>query len=387
VIGPGQGQDPADAGEEETVLALRNRRGAVVVLVGVMIVLLMTLGAITIDASRLFATKGELQTAADAAALAGAIELLRRPAEATDSAVAFGKRNIAANAYITDLTATTGVWSATTSSWSPASPLSADAVRVEARQQVGSIFARLLGDTTITMRAYAIAWSSAPVVETNCVKPLAVPFQVIRDILGPSGPTLTDDDFRKLDDLTQNNQDATRFSLKYGQDWVTDTTSAGARDRYYAIDMPPTWLGATGSAQSVPGDPGSDAFKTNVEKCSKSQISIGDSVRTVPGGNRVDKMIDGLPAFCADYVSNACFSSFGGPGVMAKAVFYDGDPAWDGSGLQGSLGVKMVGSFAIDSVISSGPNKGRIAARLRTMRDYGKIGKTATSLRRPVLVQ
>jgi Flp pilus assembly protein TadG len=364
----------------------RNRRGAVVMLVGILMVLLMTFAAITLEASRVYETKSELQTAADAASLAGAIELLRRAPEAVDSARVFGSRNSAGNAKVTSMDITTGTWSATLGAFTPALPLSSDAVRVTTHQNLQVFFSRLLGDTVLTVSATATAWSSAPVVETNCIKPFAIPYQVVKDIIKPAGPTITDEDFRRLDDMTLNNQAATRFGLNFGQDWATDTTSLGARNRYYAIDMPPVWQEATGNGQSVPLDPSGAAYSTNIRKCSAAQVQLGDSLRVDPS-NRVDSTIANVPRFCTAFSGGVCYGPLGFPGMVAKAVFFDGDPTWDGSGTTGQVGVKLVGSFMIDSVYMSGPNKGRIAGRLRTTRDYGRIGKTPTSLRRPVLVQ
>jgi Flp pilus assembly protein TadG len=57
-------------------MQLKARRGAVVVILGIMVVALVSITAISIDFSRLWALRNELQTAADAAAHAGAIQLL-----------------------------------------------------------------------------------------------------------------------------------------------------------------------------------------------------------------------------------------------------------------------------------------------------------------------
>ena len=57
-------------------MRLKARRGAVVVLLGIMAVALMSISSIAIDFSRLWTLRNELQTAADAAAHAGAIQLL-----------------------------------------------------------------------------------------------------------------------------------------------------------------------------------------------------------------------------------------------------------------------------------------------------------------------
>jgi len=53
----------------------RNRRGVFVVLFGILFAVLMGAAAMAIDFSRIWAMRNELQTSADAAALAGAVQL------------------------------------------------------------------------------------------------------------------------------------------------------------------------------------------------------------------------------------------------------------------------------------------------------------------------
>jgi hypothetical protein len=57
----------------------RNRKGVFVVLFGILFTVLMAAGAIAIDFSRIWAMRNELQTAADAAALSGAVQLNKPP--------------------------------------------------------------------------------------------------------------------------------------------------------------------------------------------------------------------------------------------------------------------------------------------------------------------
>src|SRR5689334_15248284 len=53
----------------------RNRKGVFVVLFGILFTALMAAAAIAIDFSRIWAMRNELQTAADASSLAGAVQL------------------------------------------------------------------------------------------------------------------------------------------------------------------------------------------------------------------------------------------------------------------------------------------------------------------------
>ncbi len=55
---------------------MRSRRGAIIVMVGVMFMAIVAISAVAIDFSRLWSVKNELETSADAAALAGAIQFI-----------------------------------------------------------------------------------------------------------------------------------------------------------------------------------------------------------------------------------------------------------------------------------------------------------------------
>ena len=55
----------------------RGRRGSTLVMVAIMLVAFLGVGAISADVGRYFTVTGELQTAADAAALRGALKLGR----------------------------------------------------------------------------------------------------------------------------------------------------------------------------------------------------------------------------------------------------------------------------------------------------------------------
>ena len=54
---------------------LENRKGVMVVLFGIMFMTLMAAAAMSIDFARIWVMRNELQTTADAAALAGAVQI------------------------------------------------------------------------------------------------------------------------------------------------------------------------------------------------------------------------------------------------------------------------------------------------------------------------
>src|SRR5690349_1251999 len=80
---------------EEPMGRLRNRKGIFVVLFGLLFMVLMSAAALAIDMSRIWSMRNELQTAADAGALAGSIQLTppHNAAKYSDTAMAIAKLN------------------------------------------------------------------------------------------------------------------------------------------------------------------------------------------------------------------------------------------------------------------------------------------------------
>src|SRR5688572_17121870 len=182
---------------------LRNRRGAIVVMTGIFIVALMVIAAISVDVSRIFAAKNELQTASDAAALAGALQLLEGSETYEDTARVYATRNLVEQNAIDSVEVEYGVWLPADRAFI-AGGEPKDAVRVTTRHLLPLSLARVFGDSTITVAAMAIAWSSGPVMEPQCLKPLAVPYSRLLQILGyppSSNVRLDDDDIRQLREM------------------------------------------------------------------------------------------------------------------------------------------------------------------------------------------
>src|SRR3954453_8135558 len=59
----------------------KNRKGIFVVLFGILFMSLMAAAALSIDFARIWAMRNELQTSADAGALAGAVQIGRKPTD------------------------------------------------------------------------------------------------------------------------------------------------------------------------------------------------------------------------------------------------------------------------------------------------------------------
>src|SRR5688572_223369 len=227
---------------------LRNRRGAIVVMTGIFIVALMMIAAISVDASRIFSAKNELQTAADAAALAGALQLLEGSETYEDTARAYAQRNLVEQHNVDSVEVEYGVWLTADRSF-VAGGEPRDAVRITTRQPLPLSLVRVFGDSTVTITASAIAWSSGPVMEPQCLKPIAVPYSRLLQILGHpawSNISLTDDDIRALRDMPVSQR---KWHFHFGdlenEDDLSGTTQFGEDhlkiDQYFPIDIDSTY--------------------------------------------------------------------------------------------------------------------------------------------------
>ena len=369
-----------------------NRRGAITVLVGIMMVTLLFFAAIAIDASRIFATKNQMQAMADAAAMAGAIQMLRDSTTAADTALVYAQRNGLSLANGDQIQTSVGVWNVSARELVPGDP--ADAIHVAILHRVPFVLAQVFGSSFIDLRSSAIAWSSAPVVESRgCVKPLALPYSYVRDKL-PGAPSseLSQDDIRELRSKSPSELEG-QFEMARRRD--VDLTN-----KYFAVDLPPI-ARANGRATEQP----QDSYQNYLGKCKTTAVSPGDTVKVLKGGAK-QTTVDGLRDLC---VGNAAVGGMGGVfdtvsspgngtcsvggstvGMPIRVTFWDNTPVFGGSVIS-TLTVKMVGSFVVTSIDTEKDSTFQAKATLRgyltTLPDYGVVGNTVTTLRRPVLVR
>lgn len=139
------------------------RRGAVVILVALMLVVLMAMVSFAIDVGYVANVQTQLQRAADSAALAGAAEMNRNGISAARTrAQQIGQLNSSSGTTITipDGNVEFGVWDLTARTFTPsAAGQGGNAVRVTITQSPNLFFARAMGfnSTQITGQAIAIA--------------------------------------------------------------------------------------------------------------------------------------------------------------------------------------------------------------------------------------
>lgn len=128
---------------------LRDDEGASAVVVAVLIVVLLAFAALVVDAGALYAHRRQVQTAADAAALAGVQALPGDPAQATALAADYAARN-AADA--TDVAFTVS------STWGTNDTLTAELLDPD----MGLFFARFMGYDDAPVAASATAMVGSP---------------------------------------------------------------------------------------------------------------------------------------------------------------------------------------------------------------------------------
>ena len=379
---------------------------------GIFIVAIMLIAAISVDASRIFAAKNELQTASDAAALAGALELLESPDTYQDTARAYARRNFVEQESIDSVEIEYGVWLPTDRQFvEGAEPK--DAVRVTTRHPLPLSLARVFGDSTVMVSASAIAWSAGPVMEPRCLKPLAVPYSRLLQILGYQpydNIYLNDDDVRRLRDMPVS---ARKWHFHFGNLDQEDETADRVwgpdhfkRDQYFPIDIDSTWDRTDPNTYTRPsidtatyrsylaGPPDGrctarvrprDEVRSEPEpKVAAVRNGLGEICRSLGGtlemsstltcranGQRVEMP---LPvAYWSGYLPNPDFASWYNAGAAAKIV------------------TRMTGSFVVDS-LDWDPGSDTFHARMHgyfdVQREFGVIDETASStLLRPVLVR
>lgn len=160
------------------------RRGAVLPLVCVLLTVLLGAGALAIDLSKLYYVGQEVQTAADAAALAAMRAKQYNPidwpvnsaANAQNAAIAAAAKNRAGGAAATVAAADVvpvaynpTTRAITASSWGT----NTTAIQVTAQASPTYVLGRVLGLTPPVVRRTATAWL-ASISGGNCVRPLAI---------------------------------------------------------------------------------------------------------------------------------------------------------------------------------------------------------------------
>ncbi len=292
-----------------------DEKGATIVLVAVMMLSLLGLMAVAVEASRLFASKSQMQTAADAAALSAAVAVIRGDTlAAPDSAVAYALANQAdAAAMSEDSAVLFGVWDPASRAFAPqATPSGANAIRVRTGQTRANLIAWVFGAPSLKVQALSIAMFGGTVTSTICNKPMAV---------GTAAIDTNEDGVITQGELDQALAQA-EIVLKPAQ------SPEPATSFYYAVVLPPFYDASEGTYLALDDSVMTgDALRTNIATCNPDLVGAGDSLLTKPG-NTFGPVLQGLTALCGEIVAETCnpsgaFSPDGLPGIPVIAPLWD----------------------------------------------------------------
>jgi hypothetical protein len=364
---------------------------------GAFMVAFALFGAGIVDATRLFTVRAEMQTVADAAALAGAIQMLRDSSQASDTALGYARRNGARMTGTTpdSVGVTSGVWSPSIGAFLPGGDPS-DAIRVGVARTVPFVLAQLIGGTGVRMSVSATAWSSAPVNgSSGCMKPLVLPYDYLRRLVDSPSSTMTLDDMRKLRELTVEERTDT---FSFG--WSGESTN----DNYFLAHLPPVDP-ATGEPLEEP----QGNFYDHLTQCLSSRVSAGDWLALGARGTHRQELLAGLEEFCenalddgglgGEFAGGSCFIGGVVVPMPLKVAFWESQPDW-GFSTHGGVEVKTLGMFNVTRVDPlQVPNPqwspedtydvptATIAGYVSMERDQGRIGNQPSTLRRPMIVE
>jgi Flp pilus assembly protein TadG len=165
----------------------KNRRGSVLVLVALMLGAFMGIAAIAADIGRFYVVTGELQTAADAGALRGAMVLQvantatpgRIVRDSVEAWVSSTNRSDGNALSVSDSDIVLGFWTPAPGGAGTfdanLGTRRANAVSVEVRRAPVGVFSQMIGRTTgLPLSRKAIAWIGN--LSLNCMRPWAFPY-------------------------------------------------------------------------------------------------------------------------------------------------------------------------------------------------------------------
>jgi hypothetical protein len=361
---------------------LRSERGAVLVHVSVSLGVFTIVSALAIDYGMVLVSRGQIQSAADAAALAGATALAFDsyadrssvgPAKSTAIGVALANH---VSSQPPDVTPADVTFPLCPDSFSagPSVPPIFSCIRVNAFRTVErgnplpTFFGQMFGIESAGVAATATAQAKAA-NSTPCLKPLAIPDRWTERAPAP-GPWLSSSVFEKWDpaDPTVLLAPPDFYSAPRptaSGTGLTMTGDVGSRivlSEAVANEAPIPW---TYHAVQIPGSRHGNNFRSNVEHCAGATVTIGDSLPLNPGGTggltevAIRELIDSDPSARWNAVTNdidgSCAESASpcaamSPRIIAVPLFDPGEFADDRRTGVTSVVVRNIVGVFIDSV-------------------------------------
>jgi len=357
--------------------ACRREHGAAMIMVSLALVTLFTFAVLAVDMSMVMAAKGQLQSAADAAALAGASGLATgSTALATSRAVSFASYNTAVRNTRQPVVIAPGDVTFPT----------ATRVRVVTHRTtatgdpVRTYFLRFLslGRTNTTdVRAVAVA-EVENVCATQCLKPWAVPDRW-SDTNGNG----------KYDAGEPYNPTVTGYMAPYDVGFsivlkIGNPQQAVAPGNFFPVDFPPLGPGVhpiTGGSQ----------YRTNIATCAPYTIGPGDSLQ-VETGNMVGPTRQGAQDLIAldpgarwDTTTNTVTNSaYGFSPRICIVPFWD--PRTPPTSGRNNVHITKLGAFFIESVSANSQVTGRFM-QISTPGQACPPGAAGSFIKTVVLVQ
>jgi Flp pilus assembly protein TadG len=176
---------------------VRSRRGATLITVCITITVLLGMVGVGVDVARAYAFKTQLKTVTDAAAMAGAIDVVKnvrgvQPRTTATSYIPLNKVNGLNTATLTSVDAVAWDFNTrtVTNTYADWDPVAANGVRVTATYSVPMTFARVFGVSTIPITETTIA-AVGGVGASGCMKPWAVHYRALLNQLDESRPLAT----------------------------------------------------------------------------------------------------------------------------------------------------------------------------------------------------
>jgi hypothetical protein len=284
----------------------RERRGSIVVLVAVLMVVLLGFGAFAVDVSQMQAYKSELRRTADAAALAATQELLTNPPGASARAAAYVAANPVMGSQADSVEYSYGLFNGTNfDPLPPALAAEANAYRVTVRSSGDFYLAQFLGGDDFDVQATATAW--LPVSTNPCVKPWAV-LKTEMDLQLPNWSSIPLASLRLMSDASSLKV----FTLKSDLPGFAGVVNLPA---YFDASLGahyPGFYSATTYTQSI-----SSGCHT---------LNPGDTVQTKVGpynpetANGILGNVPGTNAICSTLLSGVCHNLGGQMGVAVRVA-------------------------------------------------------------------
>jgi Flp pilus assembly protein TadG len=236
---------------------LKNRRGSVLVLVALMLAVFMGLSAIGADIGRFYVVTGELQTAADAAALRGAATLQLATSNFdsnVDAAVTqwarTTNRSDGDSVVIAPDSIDVGFWDPATRMFTPGVAVRPNAVRVKAYGAPRGVFAQMIGRTAgLPLGRRAVAWIAN--VSLDCTRPWALQYRPLVQAVNGNADTTQSLDMTKF--LAYQNQPPnTRVMIMHNEEVTGYSFTPPADDGVWnAYNLPNGPQGGANSGQTT----------------------------------------------------------------------------------------------------------------------------------------